>query len=226
MKILIVSATMLEVAGMLDYFHQTFEPVHDFRFRNKGLDVSILITGVGMPQTVYGLTKILNKLTFDLIINLGICGSFDENIPIGTVVNVHSEQWGDLGTETATAGFSDIFEMGLSDPNLPPYQKGTLLNQHTALFDFLPLVHGLTVNKVHGFKTSIELVRQKYPNAQVESMEGAGFFYVCLLEGVNFLQIRAVSNYVEPRNTEAWNIPLALKNLESDIIRLLELLIE
>jgi len=36
------------------------------------------------------------------------------------------------------------------------------------------------------------------------------------------VQIRSVSNYVEKRNKENWNIPLALKNLQSILIELLE----
>ena len=44
-------------------------------------------------------------------------------------------------------------------------------------------------------------------------MEGAAFFYVCLCENIPFLQIRAISNYVEQRNEKNWNIPLAIKNL-------------
>jgi len=48
-----------------------------------------------------------------------------------------------------------------------------------------------------------------------ESMEGAAFFYACKQAGVPCLQIRAVSNYVEKRNRDAWQIGLAIKNLNS-----------
>jgi len=50
-------------------------------------------------------------------------------------------------------------------------------------------------------------------NPQVESMEGAAFFYACLLEGITCSQIRTISNKVEKRNKDNWNIPLAVKNL-------------
>jgi futalosine hydrolase len=48
-------------------------------------------------------------------------------------------------------------------------------------------------------------------------MEGAAFFYVCSRENIPFLAIRAVSNKVEPRNREKWNIPLAIKNLSEKL---------
>jgi futalosine hydrolase len=35
------------------------------------------------------------------------------------------------------------------------------------------------------------------------------------------MQIRSISNYVEKRNKENWNIPLALKNLHATILELL-----
>jgi futalosine hydrolase len=75
----------------------------------------------------------------------------------------------------------------------------------------------LTVNKVHGYDASIDLMQKKY-NCDLETMEGAAFFYVCLMENVSFLQIRSVSNYVEPRNKENWDIPLAINNL-NDVLK-------
>lgn len=57
--------------------------------------------------------------------------------------------------------------------------------------------------------------RFRLPGADVESMEGAAFFEVCLRAGVSFAQIRAVSNVVGVRDHALWDIPLSLKNLES-----------
>jgi len=57
---------------------------------------------------------------------------------------------------------------------------------------------------------------------QLESMEGAAFFYACTQAGVPCLQIRAVSNYVEKRNRDAWQIGLAIKNLNSFAAEFLE----
>ena len=59
-------------------------------------------------------------------------------------------------------------------------------------------------------------------NPKIESMEGAAFFYACRKAGVPFIQIRAVSNYVEKRNRDAWQIGLAVKNLNTFALELLE----
>lgn len=53
-------------------------------------------------------------------------------------------------------------------------------------------------------------------------MEGAAFFYACLLAGVPFLQIRSISNRVEPRNRTAWDIPSAIQNLNQTLMEMLE----
>ena len=53
-------------------------------------------------------------------------------------------------------------------------------------------------------------------------MEGAAFFYACLLAKIPFLEIRSISNYVEARNRETWNLPLAINNLNQILIEILE----
>ena len=56
-------------------------------------------------------------------------------------------------------------------------------------------------------------------------MEGADFAYVCMMMNVPHFQIRAISNYVEKRNRNAWKIEEALINLESVVLKLVEELI-
>jgi futalosine hydrolase len=67
---------------------------------------------------------------------------------------------------------------------------------------------------VHGNEASIYKLGSRI-NAQIESMEGAAFFYACRQMEVPCMQIRAVSNYVEKRNRDAWQIGLAIKNLNT-----------
>ena len=57
--------------------------------------------------------------------------------------------------------------------------------------------------------------------AQIENMEGAAFFDVCLREQIPFWELRAISNTVgEPFGQ--WNIPLATDALARAIGRLLQ----
>ena len=81
-------------------------------------------------------------------------------------------------------------------------------------------VSGITVNTVHGNEKSISGIIERL-NPDIETMEGAAFFYVCEKEKQPCIQLRGISNYVEKRNREAWNIPLALKNLTATVKELI-----
>jgi futalosine hydrolase len=67
------------------------------------------------------------------------------------------------------------------------------------------------------------LVRRFDPD--IETMEGASFFYICRRESIPFFAVRSISNRVERRNRASWNIPLALENLSvrmEEVFNLLE----
>jgi futalosine hydrolase len=53
-------------------------------------------------------------------------------------------------------------------------------------------------------------------------MEGAAFMHACLISNVPFAQVRAVSNIVEKRNREAWNLGEAIGNLGRSAVAILE----
>jgi futalosine hydrolase len=148
--------------------------------------------------------------------NFGVCGSFDEEIPVGTVVHVTSDRLSELGAEDGER-FTPIDELGLGQTsvyiNEAPPAIGAL--------NELPRVTGITVNTVHGDEPSIAAVRARCA-PQVESMEGAAFAYVCGLSGLPYAQVRAVSNVVERRNRDAWRLDLAIRNLNDAALRILD----
>ena len=51
-------------------------------------------------------------------------------------------------------------------------------------------------------------------------MEGAAFFQVCEKFNIPCLQIRSVSNKVEKRDLQKWDIDLAVKNLNEEVEKL------
>ncbi|MCR9289558.1 MAG: futalosine hydrolase [Bacteroidetes bacterium] len=220
MKLLIVSATPFEIAPLINHLGQNFEKKTESVFSKNELEITILITGVGIAYTGYSLGKLLTQNTYDFAINVGIAGAFNRNLKIGEVVQVISERFGDLGVEEADGTFTDMHELGLLPPNDPPFENGLLLDKNSEAFQFLKKVNGLTINKVHGYTNSIEAIQKKYA-VDIESMEGAAFFLACKLEEIPFLQIRSISNYVESRNRENWNLPLAIENLNKTVIEML-----
>ena len=87
--------------------------------------------------------------------------------------------------------------------------------------DSLPKANGITVQTVHGNEQSIALLRQRNPSASIESMEGAAVFYAGQLEGIPVIEIRSVSNPVEPRNRAGWDIQGAIHSLNQFLLQLL-----
>lgn len=212
MKVLVVAATPFEILPLEAFLRQHFVAHGPASFQFGPLNVTILITGVGLTATAFALGQTLAVNRFDLAINAGICGALNQNLAIGEVVQVVRESFGDLGAEESDGSFSDVFELGLAEADKIPFRAGFLHNDEGSAFEFLPRVAGISVNKVHGQKDSIEIIRKR-TDADVESMEGAAFFYACILSNTPFLEIRAISNYVEPRNKDNWEIPKAIDAL-------------
>ena len=225
-KVLVIAATPIEIQPFINFLTAEMRQKQSVVFRNYEFDV--LITGVGMVNTALTLTKRLMQNKYDFALNAGIAGSFigtktTKNPPIlrGAVVEIVSEQYGDLGVEEADGKFTDMFDLGLIKPDEVPFKKCKLLNPNPLALKALPKTSGLTVQKVHGFEPSIEAISKKY-DCQIETMEGAAFFQTCLTEGVNFTAIRAISNFVESRNRDNWKMQEAIQNLNEVLIELFE----
>lgn len=224
MKILVVAATYFEIKPLLLSLGQTDDEEFSMKtFQYHQLRLDVLITGVGLMQTAYFMGKAFVNTVYDLALNFGIAGSFNKNISIGEVANVTEEQIADLGAEDKEV-FLDVIELKLLNPNQFPYNSGKLINKVPDWAQEIPNVRakvkGISVNTVHGNQYSIDKIIQKY-QPDLESMEGAAFLYACLIEHTPCLQIRAVSNYIENRNKDMWNIPLAIENLNKTAIKII-----
>jgi futalosine hydrolase len=90
--------------------------------------------------------------------------------------------------------------------------------------NFFPLrkVNSITVQLVHGNSMSIDKLLAREETTALESMEGAAVFYVSNQYKLPVMQIRSISNYVEPRNRSNWNIELAINNLNTSVLNFLD----
>lgn len=183
----------------------------------------MLTSGVGMVATAAWCSRTCAAEHYDLALNVGLCGSFDPAMTPGTVVHVTADRFAELGAEDGEE-FLSIHQLQLLNEDEFPFEGGMLVN--AAPPGLKPLsdlrgVSGITVNTVHGNERTIADVRARY-RPDVESMEGAAFMYSCLIAGVPFAQVRAVSNAVERRNRGAWKIEQAIDALGAATVRLLE----
>ncbi len=222
MKILVVSATALEITPLLTSMNISAGGSFRFHSHTDGpLHLDFLVTGIGMMHCTFHLGEALARGSYDLVIQAGVAGSFDPAMPLGTVVNVTEERCGDLGAEDGDQ-FLDLTDLDLWDEEQFPYRSGTLCNPGSVPVSYinqLPQVRGISVNTVHGHAPHIERIILKY-RPQVENMEGAAVFYTCLNRSQPFYELRAISNYVEPRNKENWELALAVNNLNNSLLAL------
>jgi futalosine hydrolase len=192
MRILLVCATEAEVAPVRPHLPST---------------VDVLVTGIGMVPMAARCARALAHQTYDLALNIGVCGSFDPALALGTVVHVVSDCIAELGAEDG-ASLLTMSEIGLAAESVffnaaPP--------DNPALRE-VAQVDAITVNTAHGYGPSIAAVVARV-HPQVESMEGAAFMCACLDAGVTFAQVRAVSNVIERRNRSAWQLAAAIETL-------------
>jgi futalosine hydrolase len=190
-------------------------------FRYGDHSVQVCITGPGMMAATYALTRAVAGGDFDFALQAGVAGSFTQELEPGELVLVQSEQLGDLGAEDRDR-FLDIFELGLLETDASPFSGGRLeCPLHEIPFPYRMItVNGLTVNTVSGCAGTVAMRGERF-GCQVESMEGAAFHYVCLREALPFAQIRAISNYVEPRDRSKWKMKEAVTALNDWLITLL-----
>ena len=203
MQILLIAATAMEIQQRAASEH-----------------VDVLITGVGIPSTIYHLQKRLQQIDYDLVIQAGIAGSFGKEPALEQTVLVEKDAFGDLGTEKEEE-FCTLFDANLADKNEFPFTDGWLVNKNEWL-NTIPLkkARAVTVNKVSDDK----LLKRQIENAfhpHIESMEGAALHYVCLQEKIPFLQLRTISNTVGERNKSKWKLEEAIKNLNAELEKIL-----
>ena len=216
LRILFVTATQSE-ADALKILPGIKNTRDGFLFHNH--EIFPLVTGVGSVATAWSLTKCISSgVNPDLAINIGIAGSFKDDLMTGEVVVPVSDCFADAGIDTGN-GFLTLAEAGLEDPDKFPFRGGRIFSENsfvTKTCELLRSVQAVTVNMATGSHYNIKMISNRY-HPDIETMEGAAFFYICSREKIPFLALRSVSNKVGPRNKEKWNIRLAIDNLSEKL---------
>lgn len=214
MNITLVAATRMEIAPTLHYLSERI-------YLRKHQHIDTLITGVGVVNATYQLTRAFTKRPPNIAIQAGIAGSFHPIYAPGMVVTVKEDLMGDQGV-LESGNWKDLFDMGFMTGNEAPWLNRKLPNPHADLLrrTSLESVRGITVNQVSTNCDMITQLKDKYMPV-VESMEGAAFHYVCLMEKIPFLQLRGISNQVGERDKGKWKIESTVDALNQQLIRLI-----
>ena len=220
MSLLVVAATAKEIDPITRSLG--FKLAHPLRPDIAALnkEISFLVTGVGQMQTAFWLSKILASEKYNAVLNVGIAGSFTDRYPPCSIVRVKEEILADLGAED-NERYNDLFEMRLLDPDQLPFHDGKLVNDTITIFEkhlsSTPSVRSITVNKALSREQSISPLIKRY-SPDIVNMEGAAVFYSCILNGIPFQEIRAISDIVGPREAARWDVKGAIESLAKFIL--------
>ena len=117
-NILVAAATAKEIDPFISLVRKVY-------FSKNNID--ILISGIGLTASTYHLIKQLALKKYDLVIQAGVAGSFDLNIPLGAVVAVKQDTIADQSV-VELEKLKTLFDLKLVPQDQHPYKKGWLIN--------------------------------------------------------------------------------------------------
>jgi futalosine hydrolase len=223
-RILLTTATATEAFVLQEFLVQELSPKTPAGtiVSAAGSRFDLLISGVGIAATTHHLTRVLQAGNYQRVINIGVAGAYNPHLPVGSVVQVIRDRFSDFGAEHGDS-WLPAEKLPFTGADSFPYVDGWLEPPSTEAYPPLHLLRavGITSDTVHTTPVSIQRITSLY-QPDIETMEGAALFYVCMLMDIPCLQIRSVSNPVGIRNAANWNLDLALQNLRAMLIPYLQ----
>lgn len=194
-----------------------------------GKTVIVTHSGVGKVNAAHSATLILENYDIDLMILYGIGGAYAGCARIGDVVVAVSENYGEEGVVTQE-GWNSLEFMGFPfvshereyyntfplDGELVRYALKTLKDHGFSVSSG----NFVTVSQVSGTRNSGNILRERF-HGICENTEGAAAAHICTLYEKPLLEIRGISNIIEDRDKEAWNIPGASSRCCKAVIELI-----
>lgn len=201
-----------------------------------GAEQALLVEGgIGAVNTAHALTCALQARRPGLVLQFGVGGAYlGAGLAVGDLALATEEIYGDLGVRTL-AGWQSAELIGVpvlqqENPyfNRFPLDPGLVDRAEVRLRAGAPAGGGglrrgpfVTVQECSG-TTALGRERAERFGACCENMEGAAAAHLCRLYQIPFLELRGISNLVEDRRREAWDLPLACQRAQQAVLRLLE----
>lgn len=185
-------------------------------------EADLLITGVGIFQTIFHLTRCLQYGRYGMVIAAGIAGEYHVERPLVSMYAVQQSVFTGFGTETDNGEYESLVGSRFLDGNMPPFCNGHIV--HTASSKLakaldIPTAKVNTVCSTNTERTYVNKLLKKFP-ADIETMESSAYGYVCAMMGIQLAEIRCTSNFVLPKSESKWLIAestQALGNLLTQI---------
>lgn len=225
--LIILSATAYEQQLLRDSLQQATTQRRGHRAWVRGMigirPVVLIETGIGAVNTAQALTVALQEIDPELVLQIGIGGAYlGSGLDKGDFALANEENYGDLGVVAPDGWFPadeigiPVLSAGRDYYNTYPLDSKLVDNaQHILEQSGECVVQGpfVTVQQCTGREDIGNELAARF-NAICENMEGAAAAHVCMLYAAPFLELRAISNRVEDRNKDAWDIPRAVQRVQ------------
>jgi futalosine hydrolase len=184
----------------------------------------VAVCGAGPYEASVGTTKLIQEHQPDVVINAGIAGGFVGRAAIGSIVIGSASIVADLGAETAEGTFIPVDELGFGGAT---QVAASWLQHATEWAKSIPdanVAPILTLSTVTGSAASTQRLADRFPLAAAEAMEGFAVATAAKTAGIAFLEVRAISNAIGPRDRSTWQIASALGALQHAFAQLPEVI--
>ncbi len=204
--LLAVAATQMEMEPFLKLVRE-----HD-------IDCLSLVAGVGPMETAVTLGRFLAEYRFQVtgLVQFGVAGAYitpeeDGQLPLLSVCLAEHEVMGDLGicfpesVEYLPEDLVGSMTFPLQSALLSRAVEVLRVNQISCILGAF-----ITVNSTSGTLARGEMLRQQW-GGLCENMEGAAVARLCREYGLPLVEIRVISNLVEDRNLQNWQLHQACR---------------
>lgn len=194
-------------------------------------DIVYVVSGMGKTNAAHAATVLIERFSPGLVILFGVGGAYPSSgLEVGDVAVAEKEVYGDEGFQRGNRFH------GTECIGIPLLKRG-----RKRYFNEFPLDRKLsrktlesarlvtktaagtfvTVSTCTGTKArALEL--EKRLGAICENMEGAAVAHVCAIYGIPMIEIRGISNIVENRDKDRWNVTLAAEHCQEVVLNVLK----
>ena len=235
-----LTATAFEQAALVERVRQPVRQVvagRQWICGSLGCSSARLVqTGMGAVNTAHALTCALQAYRPDLVLQIGVGGAYlDSGLDVGDVAVASEEVYGDVGVRLRE-GWRGVEEIGipLLEGEEACYNRfpldGELVEEVRAVLvggdwqEENPVVESGLFVTVQECSGTLELGRERERlfGGICENMEGAAAAHLCRIYGIAFAEVRGISNRVEDRDRDKWDLQGAVERAQAAAAILLD----
>ncbi|RQW89984.1 MAG: futalosine hydrolase [Geobacter sp.] len=225
--IAVTAATSMEVSALIEAFHAEHHPASlpwDIFVANEASTrIIFIISGIGTSNASAATALVAHLFTPDLLITTGCAGAYaGSGLEIGDIALATTEVFADEGIVTPE-GWRSLEHIGIpllerngrrffNEIPLSPHANAAALKVAVQL-GIATLTTGrfLTVAACSG-TTARGAELEERLGGICENMEGAAVALMATRYGIECMELRGISNYVEDRDCSRWDLSLAAAN--------------